>query len=153
MGPPRSRSREAALPASRRAPRLRRCGSFACPPGASRYECLQRSRNRLSRLEISSCRLRPQILATRPRPATPRLLLRALRRGFPRDAARARKADRIGPAKFLKASPVHGVCCPPWPSNSLEQPLHCLFAALRSEVYSLCSTPAGNLRGVLLSLE
>jgi len=40
MGPSRSRSREAAIPASRRAPRLRRRDSFARAPGASRYECL-----------------------------------------------------------------------------------------------------------------
>src|SRR6266478_4509006 len=134
MGPPRSRCREGALPASFHAPRLRRCDPFTRSTGTSRHVLLQRSRNRLPRDEIPPCRIHSQILEARTNPAASRFLLCAIRGGFSRHATRPRKAHCLVHIKFTLEAAVQGVSCPPWPSNSLEQLSHTIFAALRPGV-------------------
>src|SRR6266849_2307174 len=134
MGPPRGWSREAALPASCHAQRLRGCHPFTRSTGASRHVLLQRSRNRLPRDEIPPCRIHSQILEARTNPAASRVLLRALRGGFSRHATRPRKAHCLVQVKFTLEERVQGVSCPSRPSNSLEQLSHTIFAALRPGV-------------------
>jgi len=104
MGPPRSWSRESALPASPVTPRLRRRHSFSRSAGTSRYFRLYRSRNHLSHHEISSRWLHLKVPKPRAHPAAPRFLRHPFSSRLRRDAAGSRQTNVVAsfpPPRYL----------------------------------------------------
>ena len=95
MSPPRSWSRESALPASPVTPRLRRRHSFSRSAGTSRYFRLYRSRNHLSHHEISSRWLHLKVPKPRAHPAAPRFLRHPFSSRLRRDAAGSRQTNVV----------------------------------------------------------